>query len=194
MVVVSPPGAHPLQPGASPALVLAKRAFDSRMNEDPIHDRIGGRRFDQARHAAVPGGQELAGAQVHHDGRHGRPAWGSRLGRWSVPEVDIEPVLVAAMAGWRGPSARLAQIAHAQQAQVFAARAGREIAQVGHQRRMAELAVPFRMLDHPASAAQGQGDRALHATGSGLTDGARRTRPGSRNVTPAGIENSNRRL
>jgi hypothetical protein len=59
---------------------------------------------------------------------------------------------------------------------------------------MAEFAVPFGVLDSPASAPQGKGDRALHAAGAWLADGARRTRLGSRDATPAGIETSNRRL
>jgi hypothetical protein len=97
------------------------------------------------------------------------------------------------MTGWHGPAARLAQIAHAKQAQVFAARARRQIAQVGQQRRKTEFAVPFRVHDHPARTAQRQSLRALHATGAWLTDSARWTRLGRRDATPAGIEASSGR-
>ncbi len=98
------------------------------------------------------------------------------------------------MTGRHGPAARLAQIAHPQRAQMFAARARRQIAQVGQQRRETELAVPFRMRDHPAWTAQRQSRRTLHAARARLTDGARRARLGRHHATPAQVETSRRGL
>ena len=98
------------------------------------------------------------------------------------------------MTGGHGPAARLAQIAHTQQAQFLAACAGRQLAQVSVQHRMAELAVPFGVHHHPARATQRQSQRALQTAGSWLTDGAWQARLGRRHATPAQIETSGRRL
>src|SRR5664279_4371934 len=152
MILVSPPGAYTRQPRAAPGLVLTKGALDRGVDENAIHGRLRGRRFDQPGSTAIPSRQHFACSQVYDGGRSRgrRLAMDEGLGQRPVPQVDVEPALMAAMPGRRGPAPWLSQVANNQQAQLLLACDGGQLAQKCDQGRVAELTVPFRTRNDPA--------------------------------------------
>jgi hypothetical protein len=92
---------------------------------------------------------------------------------------------MAAVAGWRGSAARLAQVSDQEHGQLLRAPLRRHLANEGNQGRVSEMAVPLGPRDHEARAAQGQGAGSLDAARARLSEDERRPGGGLGHATPA---------
>src|SRR5690606_24543479 len=116
VLVVAPPGADLAQPGAVAARRLAQRLLEHRVDEDALDPRIGGGELEEPALAAAPRAGR-AGALVidHPDLPHALLSLDER-----VPDVGVEPGLVARVAARRRAAARLRQIAEGDRAELLA--------------------------------------------------------------------------